>query len=183
MAFDETGGTYGSNNWDRPADIKTYLNDTYLPTITANQDKIVPHTWSIGAVTSDNSDLAGQIADENNTQPQSVRVGMITASEYLRANPNTEECGNLSINNTNKETCLTTNWMYSIVSSGGYLWTISPTANHDYFVFYVSGYVRFAGGLIDRSASISHGVYPVLYLKSDTTLSGEGTVNNPYTIV
>ena len=44
---------------------------------------------------------------------------MITASEYLRANPNTEQCGNLSINNTNKSTCKTTNWMYNIVPFGG----------------------------------------------------------------
>ena len=98
------------NDWET-SDIKTYLNDTYLPTITTNQDKIVSHTWSIGAVTDGNSDLAGQIADENGTQSQSVSIGMITVSEYLRANTNTEECGNFILNNTNKATCKTTNWM------------------------------------------------------------------------
>ena len=81
-----------SNNWDRPADIKTYLNEEYLPTVTTNADKIVSHTWSIGGVTYNNTDLSGQIADENGTQSQSTNVGMITASEYLRANTNTEQC-------------------------------------------------------------------------------------------
>lgn len=68
MAFDTTGGTYGNNNWDRPADIKTYLNDTYFPTITTNQDKIVSHTWSIGKIEAANTNLANQVNDENGTQ-------------------------------------------------------------------------------------------------------------------
>ena len=56
MAFDTTGGTYGNNNWDRPA------------TITTNQDKIVSHTWSIGKIEAANTNLANQVNDENGTQ-------------------------------------------------------------------------------------------------------------------
>ena len=66
--------------------------------------------------------MTGQINDENRTQSQSANVGLITASEYLRANTSKEQCGNLSINNSNGTVCLTTNWMYSIVPSNGYLW-------------------------------------------------------------
>ena len=173
----------GNNNDWETSDIKTYLNDTYLPTITANQDKIVPHTWSIGEVTSSNRDLAGQIADENGEQSQSASVGMITVSEYLRANTNTEQCGNLSINNTNKTTCLTTNWMYSIVpSAGGNLWTISPNASYSGLVFYVNGNTSTAGHVSNDFASDSYGVSPVLYLKSDITLIGDGSQGNPYVI-
>ena len=182
MAFDTTGGTYGNNNWDRPADIKTYLNDTYLPTITTNADKIVSHTWSIGGVTYNNTDLAGQIVDENGTQSQNASVGMITASEYLRANTNTEQCENMSINNTNRTTCLTTNWMQSIVPSDNFLWTISPYASLSNLVFKVSGTTSTAGSLLSRSATHSSGVSPVLYLTSDITLTGEGTEDNPYVI-
>ena len=43
----------GSNNWDRPSEIKTYLNGEYLESITVNKEKIVSSTWSIGAVTWD----------------------------------------------------------------------------------------------------------------------------------
>ena len=183
MAFDTTGGTYGNNKWDRPADLKTYLNDTYLPTITTNADKIVSHTWSIGAVTNNNSDLAGQITAENGTQSQSVSVGMITASEYLRANPNTEQCENMSINNTNNTTCRTTNWMQSIVPSGGFLWTISPNASDSYSVFYVNGGSSSAGRLdYNNAEDFSNGVSPVLYLSSDIALTGDGSQGNPYQI-
>ena len=173
-----------SNAWET-SDIKTYLNDTYLPTITTNQDKIVSHTWSIGGVTLDNSDLAGQIAAENGTQSQSASVGMITASEYLRANTNTEQCGNLSINNTNYTTCKTTNWMYSIVPSGvgGYLWTISPRVSNSTSVFCVDGNTYSdPGSLTYDTANYSRAVSPVLYLSSDITLTGDGSSANAFQI-
>ena len=171
----------GSNDWET-SDIKTYLNDTYLPTITANQDKIVSHTWSIGAVTSGNSDLPGQIADENGTESQSASVGLITASEYLRANTNTEQCETISLNNTHGTTCKTTNWMYSILPSNVYLWTISPHASYSYYVFGVNGYTNFAGNVDYSRASYSNGVFPAVYLSSDITLIGDGTESNPYMI-
>ena len=169
----------GNNNDWETSDIKTYLNDTYLPTITVNQDKIVPHTWSIGGVTDSNSDLAGQIADENGTQSQSVSIGMITASEYLRANTNIEQCETLSLNNTNRTTCKTTNWMYSIVPSDSHLWTISPRAS--FFganVFCVLG--NNDGYMSNDFASNSHGVSPAVYLSSDIILTGDGSQGNPY---
>ena len=170
-----------SNAWET-SDIKTYLNDTYLPTITTNQDKIVSHTWSIGGVTYGNRDLADQINDENGIQSQNVSVGMITASEYLRANTNTEQCGNLSINNTNYTTCKTTNWMYSIVPSNGYLWTISPSDSTSISVFSVGGGASGVGRLFINYANYSNGVSPVLYLSSDITLTGDGSSANAFQI-
>ena len=172
-----------SNNWDRPADLKTYLNGEYLSSITTNQNKIVSHTWSIGGVTNNNSDLAGQIAAENGTQSQSASVGMITASEYLRANTNTEECGNMSINNDNRTTCLTTNWMYNIVPSGDWLWTISPIAGSSIDVFRVFDNPSNAGALLNGIANRSYGVSPAVYLSSDITLTGDGSQGNPYKIM
>ena len=169
-----------SNAWET-SDIKSYLNGEYLSTITSNQDKIVPHTWSIGGVTSGNSDLADQINDENGTQSQSANVGMITVSEYLRANTNTEQCGNFSLNNSNYSTCKTTDWMFNIVPSNGYLWTISPCADSSSSLFRVDGYNN-DGRLVRSSANGSNGVSPAVYLSSDITLTGDGSSSNPYVI-
>ena len=165
---------------------KTYLNGEYLEAITTNQDKIVTHTWSIGGVTVDNNDLAGQIALENGTESQNVSIGMITASEYLRANPNTEQCGNMSINNTNYSTCKTTNWIYNIVPLGREIWTISPDADYSTAVFLVEAFDTslYAGKLIAfYTGFLQSGVSPTLYLNSDITLTGKGTESNPYTIM
>ena len=164
-----------SNQWDRPSDIKTYLNGEYLESITVNKEKIVSSTWSIGAVTFGNDDLAGQIASENETQSQEASVGLITASEYLRANTNTELCGNLSLNNSNYSTCKTTNWLFK----NDYYWTISPSSGNSNYVFRVYG-----NGLVSSiSANNINTVLPAITLSSDISLSGSGTVGDPYIIV
>lgn len=163
-----------SNNWDRPSDIKTYLNGEYLESITVNKGKIVPSTWSIGKVTIGNDDLAGQIASENETQSQSANVGLITASEYLRANTNTELCGNFSLNNSNYSTCKTTNWLFKETT----YWTISPFSSDSYSVFNVtsSGYVNF------YFANGTRAVLPAITLSSDISLSGSGEAGDPFVI-
>ena len=176
-AWDTTGGAYGSNNWARPADLNTYLNEEYLPTL-SDSDKVVSHNFSIGAVTWDNNDLADQIADENGTT-WNGNVGLITVSEYLRANTNTEQCGTYSLNDDNYLTCKTTDWMYSAVPSDGYMWTISPLASISNSVFTVN-----SGGSVgsNYASNASRGVVPVLYLSSDITLSGMGEPGDPYVI-
>ena len=174
IAWDDTN----SNNWARPATLNTYLNEEYLPTL-SDSDKVVAHNFSVGAVTRDNNDLADQINDENGTT-WNGEVGLITVSEHLRANTNTTQCGTLSLNNDNCDTCKDTNWMYGAVPSGGDMWTISPRAsNYDTQVFYVgdNGYLS-----TDNVFYSDSGVVPVLYLSSDITLQGEGTKQDPFVI-
>ncbi len=169
------------NDWET-SDIKTYLNGEYLNSITTNKNKIISHTWSIGAVTFENTDLEEQINVENGTQSQSVSIGMITASEYIRANSNTGQCGNLSINNSNCSTCNTTNWMYDIAPSEGGLWTITPSDNSIFGVYHVN--VKGSNGGVDNGPAInSNGVSPSLYLTSEIELTGAGTQSNPYRII
>ena len=163
-----------SNQWDKPSEIKTYLNGEYLDSITVNKEKIVPSTWSIGAVTYDNNDLAGQIADENGTQSQESSVGLITASEYLRANTNKELCGSNMLNNDNYSTCKTTNWLFK----GTNYWTISPRLSISNNVFSVDDY----GLLLPRGVTLTYAVLPAITLSSDINLSGSGTAGDSYRI-
>ena len=47
-----------SNNWNRPADLNTYLNSTYYNSLTNTaQSQIVETTYYAGAVTSGNNDM------------------------------------------------------------------------------------------------------------------------------
>ena len=171
-----------SNAWET-SDIKSYLNGDYLATITTNQDKIVPHTWSIGKVDSDHN-LEDYISEENGTQSNSQKVGMVSLSEYIRANNNTVQCGNVNLNNNNYSTCKTTNWMFNIVPSNGSLWTISPSASWSFGVFNVyAGGSSPAGYLADAlSATNFRGVSPAVYLSSDITLTGDGSEGNQFKI-
>ena len=172
---------YFLNNWARPAALNTYLNEEYLETL-LDSDKVISYTWNIGGVEAGNNDLAAQIESEKGTT-WNGKVGLITVSEYLRTNTNKEQCGTFSLNNTNGTTCLTTNWMYSIVPLDGDLWLLSPVANNTTNVFYVSGdssnanYITHRGGLRG-----SFGISPTFYLTSDITLIGDGSQGNPYVI-
>ena len=165
-----TNGTY-KGSVDKDSEMLTYLNGEYLSSITTDADKIVNHTWSIGAVTYDNSDLAGQINGEKAYQ-WNGKVGLISHSG---ANSNQSMCGTAKINNENYETCRDLDWMYI---SGEWWWSLSPYAVYAYNVFGVYG----DGGVYYSSANNSIGVRPAIYLSSDISLSGNGTLSDPYRI-
>lgn len=171
IAWDETE----SNNWTRPATLNTYLNNDYYNSLSKTvQNQIQSHSFSIGAVTSYNTDLSGQIVSENGAI-WNGNIALMSVSDYLRANTNIEQCGNFSLNNINYETCKTTNYLFST----NFPWLVSPKADDPYYVFTVSSY-----GSVDNisAAKTDHAVVPVLHLKSDITLSGEGTTSNPYIV-
>lgn len=169
---------YEKSIWSSPTDLNTYLNDEYLPTINTNTNKIVSHTWSIGQITNNNSDLSEQIINENETLWTGT-VGLITVSEYIRANTNTNDCGNFYLNNTNLDICRHNNWLKQMSDEN--FWTISQMANDLAFYIYIDfdTYYGIQGSMLFENKEI----YPVLYLSSDTTLSGSGTRENPYTII
>ena len=172
-----------SNEWET-SDIKTYLNETYLSTITTNKDKIVAQSWNVGTVTENNNDLTNQIAAENSKQSQSISLGLITASEYLRANTNVEQCGNMNLNNANRTTCRKTNWMYTITPYYVDIWTITPSSDNIEREFIIDrSYMTGSVGYGEIYVSNPSGVTPALYLTSNTQLSGSGTQSDPYRII
>lgn len=170
-----------NNDWET-SDIKSYLNSEYLSTI-MEQNKIIRHMWNIGSVITNNNDLASQINKENSIKSQDAYVGLITVSEYLRANNNKDECGTFSLNNTNRTTCLKTNWIYNIFpSQTNNLWTISPYDSDTLGIYTIDGDLGLSGTIGGDWARTSNSVVPVLYLSSEITLSGSGTEQDPYII-
>ena len=168
--------TTDSNNWNRPATLNTYLNNDYYNILSNDaKNQIQSHSFSIGAVTYDNADLTKQIASENETT-WTGNIGLMSVSDYLRANTNTAQCGNFSLNNTNYGACKTTNYL---VPTSDYLWLVSPDADISAGGFYVTSYGDVSGNFVYVD---SYAVLPVLYLKSDITLTGEGTQSKQYTI-
>ena len=169
--------TSNSNNWARPADLNTYLNREYYNGLDSSiKDNIVSHTWGIGAVTMDNDDLAAQIASEQGTT-WSGNIGLISHSDYLRANSDMVNCGTDKTNYENYETCRNTDWTYI---SGSYWWTISPDAGDSSLVWRVRDDGRLGNGNVYYSGNAPR---PAAYLKSDITLSGSGTLLDPFKIV
>ena len=166
-----------SNNWARPSSLNTYLNNEYLQTLT-DLDKVISYHFSIGIVENDNNDLAAQINSENGVI-WNGKIGLITLSEYIRANSNVNMCGTDYLIENIYNMCFATNWIYDIIASDNGLWTISTTENNG--VIYISSHNGITGPLIPEDNF--YGVLPTLYLSPDITLSGSGSKEEPYSIV
>ena len=172
--------TSGSNNWARPATLNTYLNGEYYNGLDSPiKDNIVSHTWGIGAVgnfeTNPYVDIPNTINEEK-SEIWSGNIGLISVSDYLRANSNESQCNSGMLLFDNYEICNTTNWMYI---SESYWWTISPV-DYDSTRVWVPSF----GDLRDEnvaSGDIRDAPRPAAYLKSDITfLGGSGTESNPF---
>ena len=191
-----SGTYYGCNAWSKKdgmftnagksgtvtqdSTLNTYLNNNYYNSLTAKaKDQMVSGTFKAGAVTYDDKDLANTIKGEASI-PWNGNIALPTASEYVRTSTNSK-C--TSINEYARTIAcygngISHNWLTGILSSP-YGWLLSLYSGDSHYVFYV-----YSGNEIGirRANNNSHGVAPALYLKSDITLSGEGTQSNPYTI-
>lgn len=179
-AWDTTGGTYGLSNWARPADLNTYLNGEYYNGFNSSiKDNIVSHTWGIG-VSSFEDNKEGKIdklIEDEKGITWSGNVGLISLSDYLLANSDVANCESLINFNVNYETCRNTNWMYI---DGSDWWMITPGIDDRERVFYVSKVGDFHYLVAYYSDFAPR---PAAYLRSDITISGSGTVSDPFTIV
>ena len=161
------------NSWNRPATLNTYLNETYFASL-LDKEKVVNHLWNVGAINYKEADMATQLAQESGVN-SSGQVGLITVSEYIRANSNIEQCGTFEKEENNYTTCVNTNWLYK---AGYYWWVITPFSGTSSHVFRLrdDGRFDYAG------ASASYDIRPTLYLISSIILSGDGSQSNPYVI-
>ena len=174
----DSSGSYGNNNWARPASLNTYLNGTYLNQLTSTaQSQIVTHDWSIGIVTP-TSNLADQINNENSSK-WNGKVALPTISEYIRSNSNKSSCGSLSLNSDNYRSCRNTTWMYII----DVWWTLSPHSSSSDDVLNV-GFIGDVGLVYsDFADTLGIAVRPSVYLSSKIKITGgDGSSSDPYQI-
>ena len=184
----------GSNEWEA-SDIKAYLNGDYLKNI--NTQNITPYSWSIGSIEENNNDLSKQISDENKIKSESSYVGLMRASEYLRANSNVKSCGTYALLEQNSTLCKNTNWMSNMISNFLGVWTITPMLSAFYDLgsddYYTENTVVFTGMFISfrLAGSKSNGTIndvllsylPVVNLTSSIKLQGTGSSSDPYCFV
>ena len=170
----DTSGTYGNNNWARPATLNTYLNGTYYNGLNnAIKSQIVASNFSIGAITSQNNNLSKQVSDENSNLWKG-NIALPTLSEYIRTYSNKDNCGTFSLINDNYSSCVNTGWM----DGNNEWWTLTPSSGTSDTVFYVYSYGRVTG----YPPVVTNAVRPALYLSSEVKLSGSGTQSDPYVV-
>ena len=166
-----------SNNWARPASLNTYLNGTYLNSLSSEaKSQIVASNYSIGAVTYNNNDLAGQVNAEN-SKTWNGKIALPTVSEYLRTNSNSN-CKIFRLNNNNYSTCKNTTWMYALNINDW--WTLSPSSGSSDYVF---GVISRGGVNIGNARTANIAVRPAITLSSEVQITGGiGTQSDPYVV-
>ena len=165
----------GIDDWREPSTLNTYLNETYYNTLNSDaKSHIVVGEYSLGEVTWDSSDLSNTIYEEN-VNKWSGKIALVTISEYIRANSYKSRCGSLYSFNSYSNVCNQTNWMYK---SNLKWWTLTPKSYGDQDVYYIEDIGAFV-----EDPYTSHSIIPVLYLSSDTQITGgTGTQSDPYRI-
>ena len=174
--------------------IKIYLNDDYYVNNINETAKgqMMSHSFNIGAV--ENLNLSGEEADsiEKNIAGEKMyqwtgNVGLANVSDILRASTN-PLCisATTSFNGTNE--CNSNYLLNRGTASSLYYWTINAfsgeSGGHSDGVW--NGHVDSSYARVHTVMPLLvllHAPRPVVFLKSDITLNGSGTSDDPFTIV
>ena len=173
--------------------IKIYLNEDYY-TNNINETakgQMTSHSFNIGAVENLNQSGAEEDSIEKNIAGEKMytwtgNVGLANVSDILRASTN-PLCTSATTSFKGYNECNSNYLLDKGSASSLYYWTINAYS-------YESGgysYNAWCGNADGSHASVydayayssNYAPRPVVFLKSDTTLSGSGTSEDPFTIV
>ena len=174
--------------------IKIYLNkDYYTNNINETaKGQMTSHSFNIGAV--ENLNQSGAEADsiEKNIAGEKMyqwtgNVGLANASDILRASTN-PLCTSATTSYDDYDACNSNYLLDKGSASSLYYWTINAYSSESGGFSYRAcrGYVSGSNAFLDNyraSFSSNNAPRPVIFLKSDTTLNGSGTLEDPFTIV
>ena len=109
------------------------------------------------------------------------KIALAYPSDYTYA-ADLNKCTNKTLANYKDSSCTSNDWLYPIISNSGsnYGWLLTTNSDNAYNAWVVdkAGHSRYSTGGVSGTQSIT----PVLYLKSDIVISGEGSSSNPYKI-
>ena len=191
IARSESIGNYawdsnGTNEWPT-ATLQTYLNETYLSSLSAESQAMIGNAkWHLGG----SSTYQGLYANNYYTLERSTtvysgrstewtgKIALMYPSDYMYAG-DLSKCSKDGYNwDTDQTNCRDTSWLRNTSTTQ---WTLAPVSSYSGDVFGVlnSGSV-INGHYIVASSSASR---PILYLNSDVTITGgDGTSGNPFTL-
>ena len=173
--------------------IKLYLNDDYYTNnINATaKEQMTSHSFNIGAV--ERLDQSGAKADsiEKNIAGEKMytwtgNVGLANVSDILRASTN-PLCTSATTSNSDTDACNSNYLLDKGTASSLYYWTINAYSRESggFSSQVWSGYVFSSNADVNHilAFSSSYAPRPAVFLKSDITLNGSGTSEDPFTIV
>ncbi len=172
----ELGGSL-YNLPDKEASLNTYLNNDFYNSLSDEvKDFIVTKEWNIGPTIVWQSNLLDSIKEESSYKWKG-KVALMNVTDYVKAS-NNPECTTVNDFSSygSKPSCYNNASKYTYLSLGSWIITLSPLSSYPGDVIYIPSWIQ------DQRATTGGSVYPAFFLSSKTTLNGEGTVTNPYTV-
>jgi len=172
MKYNLDNGT----NYELPAteaSLNIYLNTEYYDTLNKKTKEIITnHIFNTGVVNYKSGQTLEMDIEQEKANKWKGKIGLINLSDYIKAS---RDANCINIYSAGQGTnCDNDNYMKKSYA----WWTISP------FSYKNSGFVWLINNTEwdGHQASVGFFVRPVVYLTSDISLSGTGTVDDPYTI-
>ena len=176
------GRQYNGTKYQLPSkesEMSTYLNGTYYNGLNETARSMVKEdaVYKVGVLYNNNTSMS-QDMEQVKAAKWKGKVGLIDATEYVRASTNSS-CTDVDAgyDTTN---CKNNNWMFNSDN----WWTLSPlsgSASRHVWTVHSSGGFRSRNGYDDADGS--YGVRPVLTLNSNIQITGgTGTSSSPYTL-
>ena len=166
---------------DAEATLNTYLNNDWYNSLSSNvQNIVVSHMFNVGVTKKNETNLSNTISQEQ-TYKWKGKVGLMNPSDYVKASTNSA-CTSVNAyyaTSSCYKNSDTHNWIYAGPAAKSASWTIAPYSSPS---AHSVSFVDSGGTLTGYSANGSDGAAPVLYLSSNISLEGKGTVDNPYAI-
>ena len=150
------------------AELNTYLNTTYKNSLTDLSYVQTNMTWNIGTSGLYNdTKTVSELQNMEKTYTWTGDIALPTKSEYIRTHGNSS-CLNAKYlyDNSQNATCRTTTYLLKSY----WYWLLSPRSNDASYEFYAYNDYTYGGTANSQGGS----VLPVLYLKSNITLTGNG---------
>ena len=173
------------NEWST-ATLNTYLNGTYLNSLTSEAQEMVGNAkWNLGGGYTDQGLYAndyytferGTTVYSGRSTEWTGKIALMYPSDYMYAG-DLSKCSKDGYNwDADQTNCRDTSWLRNTSSTQ---WTLTPLSSYSSLVFYVllSGSVNSGNFVANSYAS-----RPVLYLASTVEITGgDGTSGNPFTL-
>ena len=162
------------------AELNTYLNGKYYNSLNATAKSMVKQdaVYKVGVLKNQSGQTISTDISQVNAVKWKGKVGLIDATEYVRASINSSCTGAYAYYNTSScyNNSSSHNWMFN----SDYWWTLSPNSYSNAYGVWI---VTSSGDLFSNTADTSRGVRPVVTLSGNVKITGgDGSENNAYSL-
>jgi len=169
-----------SNKWSDSL-VYAYLRDTYYSGLAEKSSVAYYTNWRLGGLNTDYGNTLsasniytkeGNTTYSGNPLTMSAHIGLMNASDYAYASLDCYATGSPSTD------CTNSNWLFLSSEVGES--TISQYAENGFIIIMVNVSWSY---ITSTPAYTPLLIRPVVYLNSDVKVTGDGSINNKYTIV